>query len=315
MKIALDAMGGDYAPRSIIEGAVLAKNQVLPDDASIILIGQEDVIKSHLKDLGESEDAFEILNASEVIGMGEHPTKAFSQKQDSSIVWGYKLLKGGKADVFCSAGNTGAMLVGSMFTIKAIEGVIRPGIAGFFPKTHGRYGIVFHVGANAECKPDVLNQFAELGTIYYKNIFGVDKPKVGLLNLGEEESKGTLLTLAAHQLMKINDSINFVGNVEGRDLFDDTADVVITDGFTGNVILKMGESFYPLLEKRGFTDEFVNMFNYASVGGSPILGVNGNVIIGHGVSSPEAIKNMMNLAVQTVKSGVSDKLKSFFKEK
>ena len=315
MKIALDAMGGDFAPRSIIEGAVLAKNQVLPDDANIILIGQEDVIKSHLVELGESEDSFQIINASEVIGMGEHPTKAFSQKQDSSIVWGYKLLKSGEADVFCSAGNTGAMLVGSMFTIKAIEGVIRPGIAGFFPKEHGRYGIVLDVGANAECKPDVLNQFAELGTIYYRNIFGVESPKVGLLNLGEEESKGTLLTQAAYQLLKINDSINFVGNVEGRDLFDDTADVVVADGFTGNVILKMGESFYGLLEKRGFTDDFINMFNYASVGGSPILGVNGNVIIGHGVSSPEAIKNMMNLAAQTVRSGVSEKLRSFFKDK
>lgn len=315
MKIALDAMGGDYAPRSIIEGAVLAKNQVLPEDASIILIGQEDVIKSHLKDLGESEDAFPIVNASEVIEMGEHPTKAISQKQDSSIVWGYKLLKSGKADVFCSAGNTGAMLVGSMFTIKAIEGVIRPGIAGFFPKEHGRFGIVLDVGANAECKPDVLNQFAELGTIYYKNIFGVENPKVGLLNLGEEESKGTLLTQAAYQLLKINKSINFVGNVEGRNLFDDSADVVVADGFTGNVILKMGESFYGLLEKRGFTDDFIDMFNYASVGGSPILGVNGNVIIGHGVSTPEAIKNMMNLAVQTAKSGVSDELRSFFKEK
>ena len=308
-------MGGDFAPRSIIEGAVLAKNQVLPDDANIILIGQEDVIKSHLVELGESEDSFQIINASEVIGMGEHPTKAFSQKQDSSIVWGYKLLKSGEADVFCSAGNTGAMLVGSMFTIKAIEGVIRPGIAGFFPKEHGRYGIVLDVGANAECKPDVLNQFAELGTIYYRNIFGVESPKVGLLNLGEEESKGTLLTQAAYQLLKINDSINFVGNVEGRDLFDDTADVVVADGFTGNVILKMGESFYGLLEKRGFTDDFINMFNYASVGGSPILGVNGNVIIGHGVSSPEAIKNMMNLAAHTVRSGVSEKLRSFFKDK
>jgi phosphate acyltransferase len=315
MKIALDAMGGDFAPRAIIEGAVLAKKQILPENASIILIGQEDVIKRHLREIGEDENSFSIVNATETIEMGEHPTKAISQKQDSSIVWGFKLLKSGQADVFCSAGNTGAMLVGAMFTIKAIEGVLRPGIAGFFPKLHGRYGIVVDVGANAECKPEVLNQFAELGTIYYKNIFGVENPKVGLLNLGEEETKGTTLTQATYQLLKNNQSINFVGNVEGRDLFDDSADVVITDGFTGNVILKMGESFYGILEKRGFTDDFINMFNYASVGGSPILGVNGNVIIGHGVSSPEAIKNMMNLAVQTVNSGVSDKLKSFFNEK
>ncbi len=313
MKIALDAMGGDYAPRAIIEGAILATPE-LPEGAKIILIGQEDVIKQHLEELGASNnDKIEIAHASEVIEMGEHPTKAIAQKQDSSIVVGYKLLKTKQADAFCSAGNTGAMLVGAMFTIKAVEGVIRPGIAGFFPKEHGRYGIVLDVGANADCKPDVLNQFADLGSIYYKHFFNVDNPKVGLLNLGEEESKGTLLTKEAYALLKENKNINFVGNVEGRDLFDDSADVVVCDGFTGNVILKMGETFYGLLEKRGFTDNFINMFNYASVGGSPILGINGNVIIGHGVSSPEAIKNMMGLASQTIQSKISEKIKSFYK--
>ncbi|MCP4520884.1 MAG: phosphate acyltransferase PlsX [Cytophagales bacterium] len=313
MRIALDAMGGDYAPRSIIEGALLATAE-LPEGAKIILVGQEDVIKQHLQDLnGESNTAIQIVNAPSVIEMAEHPTKAISQKQDSSIVIGYSLLKAGKVDAFCSAGNTGAMLVGAMFTIKAIEGVARPGIAGFFPKEHGRYGIVLDVGANADCKPEVLNQFAELGSVYYKHIFNIENPKVGLLNLGEEESKGNSLTKEAHGLLKANESINFVGNIEGRDLFDDSADVVVCDGFTGNVILKMGETFYGLLEKRGFTDNFIDMFNYASVGGSPILGVNGNVIIGHGVSSPEAIKNMMGLATQTIQSNISEKIKSFYK--
>lgn len=313
MKIALDAMGGDFAPRAIIEGAILA-TQELPSESKIILIGPKDVINEHLKELGaEKNSNIEVCHASQIVEMGEHPTKAITQKPDSSILAGYKLLKSGEADAFCSAGNTGAMLVGAMFTIKAVEGVIRPGIAGFFPKEHGRYGIVLDVGANADCKADVLNQFADLGSIYYKHFFNIDKPKVGLLNLGSEEGKGTLLTKETFGLLKENKNINFVGNIEGRDLFDDSADVVICDGFTGNVILKMGETFYGLLEKRGFTDEFINMFNYASIGGSPILGINGNVIIGHGVSSPEAIKNMMELARQTIESNISEKIKSFYK--
>jgi glycerol-3-phosphate acyltransferase PlsX len=312
MNIALDAMGGDFAPRAIIEGALAAKKEVLPEGATITLIGKEDVIKEELKALGAPEDSFPIVHTDEVIGMEEHPTKAITQKQNSSIVMGYAMLKKKKADVFCSAGNTGAMLVGAMFTIKAVEGVIRPGIAGFYPKVQGRYGIVVDVGANADCKPDVLNQFATLGSIYYKNVFGVESPKVGLLNMGEEEGKGTLLTKEVYQLMKINKDINFVGNVEGSHVIDDKCDVLVCDGFTGNAMLKLGESFYTHFAKRGVKDEVLDMFNYESVGGSPILGVNGNVIIAHGVSSPKAIRNMLNLAVQTAKSNVSDKIKDFY---
>jgi glycerol-3-phosphate acyltransferase PlsX len=312
MIIALDAMGGDFAPKAILEGALLAKDEVLPDAAEIVLIGDQSIIEDELQKLGAAKDVFPIVHASQVIEMGEHPTKGISQKQDSSIVKGYALLKAREVDAFCSAGNTGAMLVGSMFTIKAIEGIIRPGIAGFMPRENGRYGIALDVGANADCKSDVLAQFADIGSIYYKNIFGVEKPKVGLINLGEEEGKGTLLTQATYQLLKINKHINFVGNIEGRDAFTDKSDVMVCDGFTGNVMLKMGESLYHFMEKRNFTDDFVNMFNYESVGGSPILGVNGNVIIGHGVSTPKAIKNMLNLAAQTVKSKVSEKIKNFY---
>lgn len=312
MNIALDAMGGDFAPRAIIEGALIAKKEVLPEGATITLIGKEDVIKEELKALGAPEDSFPIVHADEVIGMEEHPTKAITQKQNSSIVTGYGMLKKKMADVFCSAGNTGAMLVGAMFTIKAVEGVIRPGIAGFYPKVQGRYGIVVDVGANADCKADVLNQFATLGSIYYKNVFGVDNPKVGLLNMGEEEGKGTLLTKEVYQLMKLNKDINFVGNVEGSHVIDDKCDVLVCDGFTGNAMLKLGESFYTHFAKRGVQDEVLDMFNYESVGGSPILGVNGNVIIAHGVSSPKAIRNMLNLAVQTAKSNVSEKIKDFY---
>jgi glycerol-3-phosphate acyltransferase PlsX len=313
MNIALDAMGGDFAPRAIIEGALLAKKEILPDGAVITLVGKKDVIKEELKALGAPEDSFPIAHADEVIGMAEHPTKAISAKRNASIPVGYGMLKKKEVDVFCSAGNTGAMLVGAMFSVRAIEGVIRPGIAGFFPKTTGKYGIVVDVGANADCKADVLNQFAVLGSIYYKNVFGVDNPKVGLLNMGEEEGKGTLLTKEVYQLMKINEDINFIGNVEGSHVIDDTCDVLVCDGFAGNAILKMGESFYNTLSKRGVDDQLVNMFNYASVGGSPILGINGNVIIGHGISSPEAIKNMMNLAVQTVQSNVCEKIIDFYK--
>lgn len=313
MRIALDAMGGDFAPQAILEGAYKARKEILKKDAELILIGPEGVLKEEMQKLSIPEDAFTIVNADQVIEMGEHPTKAISQKQNSSIVVGYGLLKQKKADVFCSAGNTGAMLVGAMFTVRAIEGIIRPGIAGFFPKVNEKYGIVLDVGANADCKADVLGQFADLGSIYFKNIFKVEKPKVGLLNLGEEEGKGTLLTQAAYQLLKLNKDINFIGNIEGRDVFTDKADVIICDGFTGNVILKMGESFYELLKEKIKDNKFVNMLNYASVGGSPILGINENVIIAHGVSNPEAIKNMLNLAQQTVESEVCDKIKEFYK--
>lgn len=311
MKIAVDAMGGDFAPQSIVEGAILASKQ-LPDDAHLVLVGDEHQIKNILKQNSAEEELFTIVHSDEVIGMGEHPAKAFKQKQNSSIAIGYGLLKKGEVQTFCSAGNTGAMLVGSMFTIKAIEGVIRPAIAGFIPKESGGYGIVLDVGANADCKADVLNQFAEIGSIYARHVLEINKPRVGLMNLGEEEEKGTLLTQAAFQLLKINDSINFIGNIEGRNLFDDKADVIVCDGFTGNVILKMAESFYDSIKKRNIDDKFFNMFNYEAVGGSPILGINGNVIIGHGVSSPIAIKNMISMGYDLAKSRIDLKVKEAY---
>ena len=309
MRIALDAMGGDYAPEAIIKGALLAKKS-LASDIEIVLVGKESVILSHLKSADKS--AFKIINAEEVIEMGEHPTKAFSHKPNSSIVVGFHLLQKKEVDAFCSAGNTGAMLVGSMFTIKPIEGIIRPGIAGFIPKEKGGYGIILDVGANADCKPEMLEQFAVIGALYSKYIFQIENPRVGLMNLGEEEEKGNLLTQAAHQLIKANHKVNFIGNIEGRDVFNDKADVIVCDGFTGNVILKLAESFYDIVSKRKLSDSFLDLFNYAEVGGSPILGVNGNVIIGHGVSSPLAIKNMLNLAVQLVESDISNKIKNTY---
>ncbi len=311
MRLALDAMGGDFAPKAIIEGAILASDS-LPADAEIILIGKEQLIREHLSQLEGNKSRIQIVHADEVISMAEHPTKAFSQKPNSSIAVGFHLLKQKEVDAFCSAGNTGAMLVGSMFSIKPIEGILRPGIAGFMPQESGRFAVIIDVGANADCKPEMLAQFAVIGSLYTKYVFGIENPKVGLMNLGEEEEKGTILTLAAHQLIKDLDNINFVGNIEGRDLFNNKADVIVCDGYTGNIILKMGETFYDLVSKRGFDDNFFNMFNYEEVGGSPILGVNGNVIIGHGISSPKAIKNMMHQAYQLTQAKISEKIKNAY---
>lgn len=282
----------------------------LSDETHLLLIGQEEVVGPLLRKHSYDASRVSVYHASQVINMGESPTKALPQKPDSSISIGYRLLKNKEIDAFCSAGNTGAMLVGAMFSVKVIEGIIRPAIAGFVPRVSGGYGVILDVGANVDCKPDVLEQFAEIGAKYAQYMFGIENPKVGLLNLGEEEGKGTAFTQAAYQLLKINNSINFIGNIEGRDLFYDKADVVVCDGFTGNVILKMAESFYDILESKHISDPFFDSFNYETEGGSPILGINGNAVIGHGVSSPIAICNMLLLAYKMAKSNISEKFKN-----
>ena len=309
MKIALDAMGGDFAPQAIVEGALMAARQ-FPADVEIILVGEPTAIQAILEQHPDSGSLnISIKPASQVIEMGEHPTKALQTKPDSSIALGFGLLKTREAQAFCSAGNTGAMMVGSMFSVKAIEGILRPAIANFLPKEDGSIGVILDVGANAECKPEVLEQFGELGSLYAQHVLHIENPKVGLMNLGEEEGKGTLVTQAAHQLLKANSSIHFVGNIEGRDLFNDRADVIVCDGFTGNVILKMAESIYDIMAARNLMDPFFARFNYEAVGGSPILGINGNVVIGHGVSSPLATSNMLGLAYQLVKSNIPQHFK------
>ncbi|HNP19343.1 MAG TPA: phosphate acyltransferase PlsX [Fulvivirga sp.] len=313
MKIALDAMGGDFAPDCTVQGAWLAL-QESPEDTSIVLVGKESVINAKLKELNINSRQIEVVNADEVIEMGEHPTKALSHKPNASIPVGFGLLKSGAVKAFASAGNTGAMHVGAMFTVRAIEGIIRPGIAGFIPKESGGFGVIMDVGANADCKPDVLYQFGQIASLYAKHVFEIPNPKIGLMNLGEEEQKGTLLTQAAFQLLKLNPELNFIGNIEGRDLFNDKADVIICDGFTGNVILKMAESFYDLLEARKIKHPFFDKFNYEAIGGSPILGVNGNVVIGHGVSSAVAIKNMLLLSLKMAESNIHLKIKEKFEE-
>lgn len=311
MKIGLDIMGGDYAPKATILGAIEAHTQ-LQSNQHLVLIGDKDLIIPTLQEKNFNPDHFEYIHTTEVIDMGEHPTKAIVQKPNSSISLGFQLLKDGKLDSFASAGNTGAMLVGAMFSVKTIPGVIRPAIASIVPKLKGGFGILLDVGANADCKPDTLLQFGILGSIYAKEIYNIEDPKVGLMNIGEEEEKGNLLTQASFCLMKDTKLINFIGNIEGRDLFNEKADVIVCDGFTGNIILKLAESFYVLTLKKKMNDEFFDRFNYEQYGGSPILGVNAPVIIGHGISSPEAIKNMILLSKNMIETNIIEKFKIAF---
>jgi len=312
MKIGLDFMGGDYAPKATILGAI-ATAQVLSKDQTLVLIGNKELALPIIAEAGADPSLFEFVHTTETISMGEHPTKAITQKPNASISLGFQLLKDGVIDSFASAGNTGAMLVGAMFSIKTVPGVIRPAITTNVPRLTEGFSVMLDVGANADCKPDVLLQFGILGSLYSQHIYGTENPKVALLNIGEEEEKGNMLTLAAHSLMKNANLFNFIGNIEGRDLFEDHIDVIVCDGFTGNIVLKLAESFYSLTTKKGFSDPFFDRFNYEQYGGSPILGVNAPVIIGHGISSPEAIKNMILLSRNMIESKFVDKVKAAFK--
>jgi len=311
MKIGLDIMGGDYAPKAAVLGAIEAR-KTLAREHQLVLIGDQPAATALLQENNYSAESFEFVHTTEVIGMGEHPTKAIVQKPNSSISVGFQLLKEGKIDAFASAGNTGAMLVGSVFSVKTIPGILRPAMTTIVPKLKGGLGILLDVGANADCKPEMLVQFGVLGSLLAKTVYQMPDPKVALMNIGEEEEKGNILSLAAYPLMKESGLFNFAGNVEGRDLFGNNADVFVCDGFTGNVILKMAESFYVITLKKGLKDEFFDRFNYEQYGGSPILGVNAPVVVGHGISSPEAIKNMVLLCRNMVESGLVDKVKQAF---
>lgn len=312
MKIGIDAMGGDFAPKAVISGAILAQREFNSSSIRIVLVGDEKVIQQTILEEGGSATQFDIVHAPDVIGMGEHPTKALSHKPQSSIAVGFSLLKQGKIDSFASAGNTGSMLVGSMFSVKSIAGVIRPCITSVLPKEDGGVGLILDVGTNADCKPDVLYQFGMLGSILAKSVYKIDNPKVGLLNIGEEAEKGNLVSQAAHALMKDSTHFNFIGNVEGRDLFSKSVDVIVCDGFTGNVVLKEAEAFYTLIKRRGRSDEFFDRFNYENYGGTPILGVNSNVLIGHGISNAIAIKNMLLLSKDVILAKLPEKIKEAF---
>jgi glycerol-3-phosphate acyltransferase PlsX len=311
MKIGIDIMGGDFAPKATVLGAILAYKE-LPSDIRIVLIGDQKAATEILLEEGQEVANFDFVHTEEVIEMGEHPTKALTQKQKSSISVGFHLLKEKQIDAFASAGNSGAMLVGSMFSVKAIPGMSRPAICSYIPKENGGFGVMLDVGANADCKPEMLLQFGILGSIFMESVFNVSNPKVGLLNIGEEEEKGNLLTQGAYPIFKSSEDINFIGNIEGRDLFNDKADVIVCDGFTGNIVLKLAETFHDLTIGKGIENDFFERFNYENYGGSPVLGVNAPVVVGHGISNEIAIKNMLLLCKEMVNKGMTEKIKARF---
>jgi glycerol-3-phosphate acyltransferase PlsX len=312
MRIGLDIMGGDFAPEVTVKGAILAQNQ-LPSDVELVLIGKKSAIIRHLEDESADNSKFEIVNADEVIEMADSPTRAFSSKPNSSISIGFKCLARGEIDGFCSTGNSGAMLVGAMRSVSTVPGLYRPCITTAIPQENGSVTILLDVGINADCKPDVLYQFAMVGSIYAKYIYNIQNPRVGLLNIGEEEKKGNLLTQATHEMMRGTEDFNFIGNVEGRDLLNGKADVIVCDGFTGNVVLKEAEAFYSAFKRRGLEDEYLDKFNYENYGGTPILGVNSTVIIGHGSSNDLAIKNMVLLTKEIIEAKLPEKIKKSIK--
>lgn len=308
MKIGIDMMGGDYAPLEAVKGIGLyLSSHNVP--ATLLLIGDKEQIEPLLTEHNIPSAGVEIIHADQVIGMHEHPTRALKEKPKSSISIGFHLLASGKMDAFISAGNTGAMLVGALFSIKALEGVIRPAISTIVPKVNGGSGLLLDVGLNADCKPEQLNQFAIMGSVYAQLILGIENPRVGLLNVGEEEGKGNLLTQATYPLLKENKHINFCGNVEGRDVLTDKADVMVCEGFTGNIVLKMAESLYDIGRHRQVKDEFLDRFNFENYGGTPVLGVAKPVIIGHGISGERAFMNMIHLAQLMIEKEVMAKMK------
>jgi glycerol-3-phosphate acyltransferase PlsX len=310
MRIGIDAMGGDFAPLEAVKGAVAVKKQI--PDIIPVLFGHRERILACFQELSIPEDAIEIIHADEVIEMSEHATKAIAHKKNSSINVAYRYLAEQQIEAFIGAGNTGAMIVGALFSVKAIDGVQRPTIGSVLPKLSGGFGVLLDVGANADCKPEVLNQFAVLGSLYAQNVYGMEDPKVGLLSIGEEKEKGNLLTQATYPLLEENDRIHFVGNIEGRDLFGDKADVVVCDGFTGNIVLKLCEGFYYNLAKMGVTSDYLERFNFKNYGGSAILGVNEAVIIGHGISKEQTFVAMFKQAQDVVKSKMIEKIKQSF---
>jgi len=312
MKIGIDIMGGDYAPESTIQGSILAYNQ-LPENIRIVLIGNKEIIVKICEENNFDPKNFEIINSLEMIEMGEHPSKAFSNKPNSSIAIGFNMLKTDKIQGFAGAGNTGAMMVGAIYSVRSIPGIIRPTIAAALPKENGKSTIILDVGLNPDCRPDVLYQYAILGSIYAENVYSIDNPRVGLLNIGSEEEKGNLLTKSTYELMKGTIDFNFIGNVEGNDFFNNgKVDVVICDGFVGNVIIKEAEAFYSLIKKRNKSDEYFDLFNFEHYGGTPILGINSPVVVGHGISNGEAIKNMILHTKEVVEANLCKKIKGAF---
>jgi phosphate acyltransferase len=307
MKIGIDMMGGDFAPAEAIKG-IQQYLQETTEKAHLVMVGDEAQINPLLSATPLDAGQYSIVHAPQVIDMHEHPTRALKEKQQSSIAVGFQLLASSKTDAFISAGNTGAMMVGALYSIKALEGVLRPTISTLIPKENGATGLLLDVGLNSDCKPEQLAQFAVMGSVYAQQILGIEAPRVALLNIGEEEGKGNILAQATYPLLKENTRLNFVGNVEGRDLLLDKADVMVCDGFTGNIILKLAESLFEVTKLKNIHHEYLERFNFENYGGTPVLGVAKPVIIGHGISKGKAFGNMIHLAQKMIATDVMQKL-------
>jgi glycerol-3-phosphate acyltransferase PlsX len=321
--IALDAMGGDNAPRAEVEGAVLAAREL---DVRVVLVGIEATVRQELAKHRSKSLPIEIVNATEVIAMTDTPSHAFRRKKDSSVHVAARLVHEGKADGLVSAGNTGAVMTTARFILGTLPAVDRPALAAPFPTSKGTVTVIIDVGANVDSKPEQIEQFAVMGEIYYRAIFGTKRPRVALLSIGEEEMKGNELTREAANLLK-QTTLNFTGNVEGRDVFNGDVDVIVCDGFIGNVALKISEGVVLhitgllktaltsslsakagyLLARKAFRD-FRKKIDYSEYGGAPLLGVRGTAVIGHGSSNPNAIKNAIRVAAELSRSKVNDKI-------
>jgi glycerol-3-phosphate acyltransferase PlsX len=309
MRIGLDVMGGDFAPDAVIEGAVDSLRHLAGDD-KLVLIGDKNPIYAKLSELKADQSNVEIVHTSQVIEMGDIPSRAYSQKPDSSIAVGYRMLKDGEIDGFCSAGNTGAMLVGASYTVNVIPGVFRPALATIIPRVDNRNAVILDVGLNPDSKPDVLMQYGILGSMFARYVLEIENPTVKLLNIGEEESKGTPAVKAAYELMKGHPLINFKGNIEANDLFRERmADVIVCDGFVGNVVLKQTEAFFIIIKSMNLQDSFFERLDFENIGGTPIVGINANVVIGHGNSRRKAIMNMILQTLAVVHVDLAQKIK------
>lgn len=312
LKIGIDAMGGDYAPEAVIKGALLSLPE-LARDSVIVLFGDEKAIRDTLAQENADVSNFRIVHTTEVIEMGDHPAHAFVKKSDSSISVGFRHLQENLIDGFASAGSTGAMMVGSMQIAKQIEGIIRPAISANIATLNGKSFLLLDVGLNVDTKPDVLYQYAVIGNAYAQTVMKIMEPRVALLSIGEEKEKGNIATRAAYELMDEGKAFNFVGNIESKQIFTgEQADVVVCDGFVGNVILKEAEGFYEIAKAQGVKNEYIDKLNYEIVGGTPVLGINHVVVVGHGCSSPLAIKNMILQTEKTIRGGLVEKLREIF---
>lgn len=322
MIIAVDAAGGDFYPQNPVVGSKMALEQ--HPELQIMLVGPQKQVQAELQKHEIDTDRIKVIDAPDIVSMHDSPSTALKQKPNSSIAVGLSLHKSGQCDAFVSAGNTGALMAASMFILGKLEGVSRPTVATYYPSLQG-FRLIIDAGANLEIKPEMARQFALMGQVYAQEIMGIHQPKVGLINVGEEEGKGTELHKEIYQGLKVVP--NFIGNVEGRDLLIPKADIYVTDGFVGNVILKLGESIpeilavlvqktmqnkqlppEQLLLVQEILSESLSPFDYERVGGLPFLGVNGISIVGHGGSSPLAVKNMIQVALDCIEHSMNEKI-------